>query len=50
MGRMMLDGILRRDYAVVQGTVIVVAAFYVAVNFVVDISYHFLDPRLRRSS
>lgn len=50
MGRMMLDGILRRDYAVVQGTVIVVAAFYVVVNFVVDISYHFLDPRLRRSS
>lgn len=49
MGRMMLDGILRRDYAVVQGTVIVVAAFYVIVNFAVDISYHFLDPRLRRS-
>lgn len=49
MGRMMLDGILRRDYAVVQGTVIVVAAFYVAVNFAVDVSYHFLDPRLRKS-
>jgi peptide/nickel transport system permease protein len=49
MGRMMLDGILRRDYAVVQGTVIVVAAFYVIVNFAVDISYHMLDPRLRRS-
>lgn len=47
MGRMLLDGILRRDYAVVQGAVILVAFFYVAVNLIVDIFYHTLDPRLR---
>jgi peptide/nickel transport system permease protein len=47
MGRMLLDGILRRDYAVVQGTVIFVAFFYVVVNLFVDIFYHLLDPRLR---
>lgn len=49
MGRLMLDGILRRDYAVVQGAVIFVAAFYVLANLAVDLSYHYLDPRLRRS-
>ena len=49
MGRMLLDGILRRDYAVVQGTVIFVAFFYVTANLAVDIFYHFLDPRLRES-
>ena len=47
MGRMLLDGILRRDYAVVQGAVILVAFFYVVVNLLVDIFYHTLDPRLR---
>jgi len=47
MGRMLLDGILRRDYAVVQGTVIFVAFFYVVVNLFVDVLYHTLDPRLR---
>jgi peptide/nickel transport system permease protein len=47
MGRMLLDGILRRDYAVVQGTVIVVAFFYVVVNLVVDLLYRVVDPRLR---
>lgn len=48
MGRLMLDGILRRDYAVVQGAVIFVAAFYVIANLAVDLSYHYLDPRLRK--
>jgi peptide/nickel transport system permease protein len=47
MGRMLLDGILRRDYAVVQGTVIFVAFFYVVANLFVDVFYHILDPRLR---
>lgn len=47
MGRMLLDGILRRDYAVVQGTVIFVAFFYVVANLGVDVLYHAIDPRLR---
>jgi peptide/nickel transport system permease protein len=49
MGRMLLDGILKRDYAVVQGAVIFVAFAYVVVNFIVDVLYHAVDPRLRKS-
>jgi peptide/nickel transport system permease protein len=48
MGRLLMDGILRRDYPVVQATVIVVAFIYVIVNLIVDVTYHFVDPRLRR--
>jgi peptide/nickel transport system permease protein len=47
LGRFLLDGILRRDYAVVQGTVIVVAATYVLMNLAVDLLYRVVDPRLR---
>jgi peptide/nickel transport system permease protein len=47
LGRMLLDGILRRDYPVVQATVIVVASIYVVVNLAVDVLYHVVDPRLR---
>ena len=48
LGRMLLDGILRRDYPVVQGAVIVVACAYVLVNLIVDLLYHVVDPRMRR--
>ena len=47
LGRMLLDGILRRDYAVVQGTVIFVALIYVIMNLLVDLLYRVVDPRLR---
>jgi peptide/nickel transport system permease protein len=47
MGRMLLDGILKRDYAVVQGAVIFVAFAYVLMNLIVDVLYHVVDPRLR---
>jgi peptide/nickel transport system permease protein len=47
LGRTLLDGILKRDYAVVQGMVIFVAFAYVAVNMLVDFTYHLIDPRLR---
>ena len=49
MGRLLLDGIVRRDYPVVQAAVIVVASIYVVVNLAVDLLYHLVDPRLRRS-
>jgi peptide/nickel transport system permease protein len=48
LGRLLMDGILRRDYPVVQATVIVVAFIYVLVNLAVDLTYHLVDPRLRR--
>jgi peptide/nickel transport system permease protein len=49
VGRLLLDGILRRDYPIVQGTVIFVAFCYVIVNLAVDLLYHVVDPRLRRA-
>jgi ABC-type dipeptide/oligopeptide/nickel transport system permease component len=47
IGRMITDGVTGRDYAVVQGLTLVTAIIYVTVNLVVDISYAFLDPRIR---
>jgi ABC-type dipeptide/oligopeptide/nickel transport system permease component len=44
---LLLQGITERDYAVVQGTIIVIASTYVAVNLVVDLVYGVIDPRVR---
>jgi peptide/nickel transport system permease protein len=49
VGRMMVDAIFQRDYPVVQGAALVIAFLYVLVNTLTDISYLYLDPRLRRS-
>lgn len=49
VGRMLLDGILKRDYPVVQSTVIIIALFYVLTNLAVDLLYRVVDPRLRRA-
>lgn len=46
MGQLMMLNIAERDYPVVQGCVLVVAALYVAVNFVIDLLYAWLDPRM----
>ncbi len=47
IGTWLLGGILARDYPVVQGGVIVVALVFVLVNLVVDLSYAWLDPRIK---
>lgn len=47
LGRYALDGIMKRDYPVIMGVVLFGAVVFVTVNLVVDIVYHFLDPRLR---
>jgi len=47
VGRALFDAITGRDYAVVQGFTVVVATGYVIVNLMVDLSYAFLDPRIR---
>ncbi|MBP0445933.1 ABC transporter permease [Roseomonas sp. SSH11] len=46
LGRLMVDGIYARDYPVVQGTMLFVAAIYVLVNLLVDLLYPFFDPRV----
>ena len=47
LGRMLLTAINQRDYALVQGTVLVVALLFVATNTLVDVLYGWLDPRIR---
>ena len=42
-----MNAILRKDFPLVQGTVMLTAVTYVAVNLVVDLSYALLDPRIR---
>jgi|FLYL01.1.fsa_nt_gi ABC-type dipeptide/oligopeptide/nickel transport system permease component len=47
VGRALVEAIFARDFAVVQGVTVVVASSYVLVNLAVDISYAYLDPRIR---
>lgn len=47
IGRLTVDAILRRDYPVIQGVVLIFSAAYVLVNLAVDLSYMFFDPRIR---
>jgi peptide/nickel transport system permease protein len=47
VGRSIYEAITGRDFAVIQGFTLVIAVIYVVVNLVVDISYGFLDPRVR---
>ena len=47
MGSRMVEAILTRDYPVVQGFTVVIAIIYVITNLVVDVSYAYLDPRIR---
>jgi peptide/nickel transport system permease protein len=47
LGRLIISAILRRDYPVVQGVVLVTAAAYVVINLMVDLLYAFIDPRIR---
>ena len=47
IGRLTVDAILSRDYPVIQGVILVFSGVYVFVNFLVDLSYAFIDPRIR---
>lgn len=49
IGRLVVDAIARRDYPIIQGVMVVFAAVYVLINLAIDISYSFLDPRIRYS-
>ena len=46
LGRLVVNRILARDYPAVQGSVIFIAAVFVLVNLIVDVSYGYLDPRI----
>jgi peptide/nickel transport system permease protein len=47
VGRLVVSSIARRDYPVIQGVVLVIAAIYVVVNLLIDLSYTVADPRIR---
>jgi peptide/nickel transport system permease protein len=47
IGRLTVDAILRRDYPVIQGIVLLFSFVYVLVNLIVDLTYTVLDPRIR---
>jgi len=47
LGRLLVEAILWKDFPVVQGTVLVIAFMYITINFLTDVAYVILDPRLR---
>jgi len=50
LGQLILQAVLNKDYPLVQGEVLFTAAVYVSINILVDVSYGFLDPRIRFGS
>ncbi|MHA3723415.1 ABC transporter permease [Leucobacter sp. HY1910] len=50
IGKMLLDAVIARDYPLVQAGLLVVASIYVIANYLVDVFYAVLDPRIRNVS
>lgn len=49
MGRLLIQAVTRRDFPLVQGAVLIIAALYVLINLGVDLLYGLVDPRIQRS-
>lgn len=49
VGRLIVESVLRRDYPVIQGVILIVALLYMTVNLIVDLIFAFLDPRIRNA-
>ena len=47
LGRLTVDAILRRDYPIIQGVILVFSASYVLLNLLIDVLYAAVDPRIR---
>jgi len=47
VGNLVVRAVLRRDYPVIQGTLLVIAAIYVFINLAIDFLYTLVDPRIR---
>jgi peptide/nickel transport system permease protein len=50
IGQLAVDAILTKDYPLVQGIILFTAAAYVLLNLITDISYGYLDPRIRAAN
>jgi peptide/nickel transport system permease protein len=46
VGNLVVSAVLRRDYPVIQGALLIVAMIYVVINFLVDLLYLWVDPRV----
>ena len=46
-GKLIVDAVFNRDYAVVQGVVLITATTYITLNFLADLGYILVNPRLR---
>jgi peptide/nickel transport system permease protein len=47
VGNLVVNAVLRRDYPVIQGALLVIAAIYVLINFLIDLLYMVVDPRVK---
>lgn len=47
VGNLVVNAVLRRDYPVIQGALLVIAAIYVLINFFIDLLYMLVDPRVK---
>jgi len=47
VGKLLVDAISTKDFPIVQGAVLFIALVYVIINLLVDLSYAYLDPRIR---
>jgi peptide/nickel transport system permease protein len=47
VGNLVVRAVLRRDYPVIQGALLVIAAIYVLINLLIDLIYMLVDPRIR---
>jgi peptide/nickel transport system permease protein len=47
IGSLVVSAVLRRDYPVIQGALLIIAALYVLINFVIDMLYLAIDPRVK---
>ena len=47
VGNLVVRAVLRRDYPVIQGTLLVIASIYVLINLLIDLLYTLADPRIR---
>ena len=47
VGRLMLEGVLERNFPIVEATVLTSGVFFIATSLIVDILYAYVDPRIR---
>ncbi|MOA26906.1 Dipeptide transport system permease protein DppB [compost metagenome] len=47
VGSLVVSAVLRRDYPVIQGALLIIAAIYVLINLIIDLLYLLVDPRVR---